>query len=302
MRTLDARGSFLGLRPDQGDLERSGVVILPIPYERTSSYIQGSFRGARAILDASSQLEDYDEELSREIYRLCNGIATLEPMHFLAETADQVVERIRQMVSVLLDRGKFVVCLGGEHTCSLGPMRAYHERYGDGLSVLQLDAHRDLRASYQGDPYSHASVMARALEFLPSLVQLGIRSHSEPEASVDGGGRVSTYYAHAIMTGTMPDWQERVLADLADTVYVTIDCDVFDPSVIPAVGTPEPGGFGWYDMLGFLRRLCAEKRVVGFDLSEFTPIEGVHHPDYTLARLIYKLIGYVWDARPAQPG
>jgi agmatinase len=135
--------------------------------------------------------------------------------------------------------------------------------------------------------------MARALEFIPSLVQVGIRSHSREEVRFGEAKKVETYYAHLIKTGQMPDWEDRVLGGLNERVYITIDCDFFDPSLIPSVGTPEPGGFLWYDTLGFLRRLCEERTVVGFDLCEFTPIEGMHHPDFTLARLIYKLIGYV---------
>jgi len=293
MKTLKTGTAFLDLRGDQGDPEKAGVVILPLPYERTSSYVRGSFRGPRAILEASAQLEEYDEELAVEIYRSCDGIATLEPMHFLTETPEEAIDRIREAVREMLDRGKFVVSLGGEHTSSLGPLRAFHDRYGDALSVLQLDAHRDLRDSYLGDPYSHASVMARALEFIPSLVQVGIRSHSQEEVRFDEAKKVETYYAHLIKTGKVPDWEDRVLGALNERVYITIDCDFFDPSLIPSVGTPEPGGFLWYDTLGFLRRLCEERTVVGFDLCEFTPIEGMHHPEFTLARLIYKLIGYV---------
>jgi len=297
MKTRTTGPRFLDLKDDEGDLEKAGVAVLPLPYERTSSYVQGSFRGPAAVLEASSQLEEYDEELGVEIYRSCNGIATLEPMQFLTETAPEAIGRIREAVLGLLDTGKFVVCLGGEHTSSLGPLRAFHDRYGDDLSVLQLDAHRDLRDSYLGDPYSHASVMARALEFIPSLVQLGTRSNSLEEVRFDQAENVKTYYAQTIKTGKMPDWEERVLGDLSEKVYVTIDSDFFDPSIIPSVGTPEPGGFSWYETIGFLRRLCTEKTVVGCDLCEFTPIEGMHHPDFTLARLIYKLIGYVWMKR-----
>ena len=294
MKSRRAGPRFLDLRGDEGDLEKAGVVILPLPYERTSSYVHGSFRGPTAILEASAQLEEYDEELAVEIYRACNGIATLEPMHFLTETAPEAIDRIREAVRRLLDMGKFVVCLGGGHTSTLGPLRAFHERYGDALSVLQLDAHRDLRNAYLGDPYSHASVMARALEFVPSLVQIGIRSNSQEEVRFDEAAHVMTYYAHTIKAGQMPEWEERIVADLGEKVYITIDSDFFDPSILPSVGTPEPGGFSWYETIGFLRRLCAVKTVVGFDLCEFTPIEGIHHPDFTLARLIYKLVGYVW--------
>ena len=295
MKVLDKNRNFLGLPLEYSSFEQAGVIILPAPYERTSSYGQGSKRGPEAILEASVQLEDFDEELNTVIYRRCNGIATLEPMQFASETAPEAMERIRRVVGGLLEKGKYVVSLGGEHTFSLGPVRAHYDHYGDSLSLLQLDAHKDFRDAYLGDSFSHASVMARMLEFIPSIVQLGVRSHCREELEIEYPDRVSTFYAHTIKNGRMPDWQDRVLASLSDRVYLTIDCDFFDPSVIPSVGTPEPGGFYWYETLAFLRKLCSNKSVVGFDVCEFAPIAGLHYPDFTLARLIHKLIGYIWD-------
>ena len=294
MKVLDKNRNFLGLPDEFSGFKQARVVILPVPYERTSSYVDGSKKGPEALLEASSQLEDFDEELNTVIYRCCKGIATLEPMQFASETAPESIERIRQVVSGLLEMGKYVVSLGGEHTFSLGPVRAHYDHYGDSLSLLQLDAHKDFRDDYLGDPFSHASVMARMLEFIPSIVQLGIRSHCREELEIQHADRVSTFYAHSIKSGQMPDWQDRVLEALSDRVYLTIDCDFFDPSVIPSVGTPEPGGFYWYETLAFLRKLCAAKSVVGFDICEFAPIAGLHYPDFTLARLIYKLLGYIF--------
>jgi len=293
-KALDYRSNFLGLKGPDADPDRAGVVILPAPYERTSSYVPGSFRGPRAILEASRQLEEFDEELSVEVFRLCGGIATLEPMLFLCETGPEAVNRIGRAVAEWVDRGKYVVCLGGEHTCALGPMRVFHERYGKELSVLQLDAHSDLRDSYLGDSYSHACVMARALEFVDKVVQLGVRAISPEDARYEQSRRVTSFSAHAVRTGRLPDWQDQVLDSLTDKVYLTLDCDFFDPSLMPSVGTPEPGGFLWYETLAFLKRLCSEKTVVGFDVCEFVPIDEVWHPDFTLARLIYKTIGYLW--------
>jgi len=297
MKTLGQKENFLGLGPQDSDFKESGVVILPVPFERTSSYVMGCFRGPASILEASPQLEYYDEELSCEIYRLCKGIATLEPMHFVVEEGSEASERIREAVASLLREGKFVVSLGGEHTCSVGAVRAFWDRYSDELSVLQLDAHSDLRESYLENPYSHASVMARILEFLPRLVQVGIRSLDAQELEHPARDRVRTFYAHAIKTGRIPDWQERVIEALTEKVYITIDADFFDPSVIPSVSTPEPGGFLWYETLQFLRKVAEAKTVVGFDVCEFSPIEGLHHPNFTMARLVYKLIGYVWLSR-----
>jgi agmatinase len=179
----------------------------------------------------------------------------------------------------------------------VGAVRAFWDRDSDELSVLQLDAHSDLRESYLENPYSHASVMARILEFLPRLVQVGIRSLDAQELEHPARDRVHTFYAHAIKTGRIPDWQERVIEALTEKVYITIDADFFDPSVIPSVSTPEPGGFLWYETLQFLRKVAEAKTVVGFDVCEFSPIEGLHHPNFTMARLVYKLIGYVWLSR-----
>jgi agmatinase len=293
MKVLGPQRNFLGLNHEDSSLDTSQVVILPVPYERTSSYGKGSLRGPGEILAASPQLEFYDEELDVEIVRLCKGIATSEPLVFRKnEKGSDAVEKIYQAVCALLEKGKFVVCLGGEHTCSLGPLRAHHERFGPGLTLLHLDAHSDLRDQYLGDPFSHASVMARASEILPDIVQVGIRSQSLEEKVRSREGRIRMFHAFPIQSGYIPDWEERVIAELQPKVYITIDCDFFDPSVIPAVGTPEPGGFHWYETLAFLRHVTQERTVVGFDLCEFSPLRGLLPPNFTLARLVYKLIGY----------
>ncbi len=294
METLGQNENFLGLPAEDSDIRRAEVAILPVPFERTSSYVMGCFRGPRAILQASPQLEFYDEELRCEIYRLCRGIATLKPLQFVSEAGPEAVERIRRAVAELLELDKFVVCLGGEHTSCLGALRAYHDRLGDRLSVLQLDAHSDLRDSYLDNPYSHASVMARALEFVPRVVQVGIRSQDARELEHPARERVKTFYAFEIKTGRSPGWRQRVLESLTENVYVTIDADFFDPSVVPAVSTPEPGGFLWYEAMEFLREVAEARKIVGFDVCEFSPIDGLHYPDFALARLVYKLIGYAW--------
>jgi agmatinase len=301
MKALGPEANFLGLDPAYSRIATSQVVILPVPYERTSSYGKGSLRGPQEIISASPQLEFYDEELEVEIFRLCKGIATAEPLQFEEEEAGaHAIERIYRAVSGLLEQGKFVVSLGGEHTCCLGPLRAYRERYGPDLTLLHMDAHADLRDQYLGDPFSHASVMARASEILSDIVQVGVRSHSLEETARLGQGAIRVFYAYLIQKGHMPDWQEQVIAQLRPNVYITIDCDFFDPSLIPAVGTPEPGGFHWYDTIAFLRQVAERRHVVGFDLCEFSPLEGLIHPNFTLARLVYKLIGYCFlTSRPS---
>jgi len=293
MNVLGPEKNFLGLDPLESSLDTSRVVILPAPYERTSSYGKGSFRGPGEILEASPQLEFYDEELDMEIFRACKGIATLKPLVFeKEETGVDAIQKIYATARALLQKDKFVVCLGGEHTSALGPIRAHYERYGPHLTLLHMDAHSDLRDQYLGDPFSHASVTARALEILPDIVQVGIRSQSVEEKERLRDSTIRTFYDFQIKSGEVPEWEKQVTAELQHNVYITIDCDFLDPSVIPAVGTPEPGGFLWYETLRFLRHVTQEKNVVGFDICEFSPIAGLTHPSFTLARLVHKLIGY----------
>jgi agmatinase len=291
--TLNLPDNFLALPEEWSDFDRSNAVILPLPYEHTTSYGTGTAAGPEAILDASHNLELYDEELDSEIFKLSNGIATLEPLDFsgIDETA---VEEIRKKVKDLIIRGKTVVCVGGEHTIAVGAARAYTEEIPE-LSILQLDAHSDLRDEYEGNRYSHASVMARIFEFNQNIVQLGIRSQCAVEADFIRKHQVKTFFDYGISQGIYGgDWKEAVISSLKENVYITIDCDFFDPALMPAVGTPEPGGPGWHETMSFLRLLSQRRRIAGFDVNELSPIPGLVHPQFMAAKLIYKLIGYVF--------
>ncbi len=289
--------NFLALPEQWSGLERSRVVVLPVPYEHTTSYGKGTASGPEAILEASGQVELYDEESDAEFYTLTGGIATLKAMDPGGNDA-VAVESIRKHVQGLIGEDKTVVCIGGEHTISIGAARAHSERYPD-LSVLQLDAHSDLREEYEGNRYSHACVMARVYEFNRNIVQAGIRSQCREEADFIRQKKINTFYAFDLKGARYGAdryaWHDAVIGPLRENVYLTIDCDFFDPGLMPAVGTPEPGGFGWQETVSFLRRLSECRRIVGFDITELSPIPGLIHPQFVMAKLIYKLIGYIFS-------
>jgi agmatinase len=295
----ESPGKFLDLPDEWCDFGRSGVVILPAPYEHTTSYGKGTARAPEEILNASRYLELYDEELDAETYRLTEGIATLPAVTFGDNRLDeQAVEAIRAEVSRLTGEGKFVVCLGGEHTIAVGAAQAHAQFYGD-LTVLQLDAHSDLRQEYEENPYSHATVMARIHDFNRNIVQVGIRSQSAEEAEFIRRNRINTFYDTGIRQGRYgrdnKNWQDEVIGCLTRRVYITIDCDFFDPALMPAVGTPEPGGFGWYETVEFLRKVAENRQIVGFDVNELAPAAPFVHPQFIVAKLIYKLVGYIFS-------
>ena len=259
------------------------IVLLPAPYDRTSTWIKGADKGPAAIIDASHHMELYDIETNFEVYKL--GIHTSEPIGSDGSEAD-MVDAVRHEVSNCLADGKFVVLLGGEHTVSIGAIQAHLLRSPD-LTVLQLDAHADLRDEYNGSKYNHACVMARVRQMCP-IVQVGLRSMDSAESEVIDPARA--FFAKDMQGHTA--WIDQVMPQLSDSVYITIDLDVFDPSIMPSTGTPEPGGLGWYDVLSLLRRVASEKKVAGFDVVELCPNSLNRAPDFTAAKLIYKLLSY----------
>lgn len=277
--------NFLGLPKELSLYKTSQVTILPLPYEATTSYRKGTKNGPAAIIKASQQVEFYDEELDLEPCQV--GIATAKAPAFGKMTPPKAVARMQESCEKLVRDGKFVIGLGGEHTVTIPLVRTLARRHRD-LWVVQLDAHSDLRDSYHGTPYSHASAMARVIEHA-KLVGLGIRSGIQGEREkLKAPSRL--YYAHEMLEN--PQWQEEVFNILGLHVYLTIDLDFFNPAEVPGVGTPEPGGFGWYAALGFLRRLFATREVVGCDVVELLPQRDSIVSDFFAARLVYKLIGY----------
>jgi len=276
---------FAGLEPPYSDLRHAKAAILPVPYDSTSEWRSGSRHGPQAIIDASEYLELYDLELDREIYKI--GISTLPGVEPLLGSHQDMIDRVFRTVKDLMLKEKFVVLLGGEHSLSLGAVRAFKEGFPT-LSVLQLDAHADLRDEYLGTKYGQACVMRRILEVCP-ICQVGVRSLSWEEKQFSTQNNVKSLYMSDLASSTASiDW---IMDSLSQDVYVTIDVDVLDPSIMPAVGTPEPDGMSWRQIVDILQPVMLHKHVVGFDLMEFCPVEGSHSCAFLLAKLAYKLIG-----------
>lgn len=270
-------------------LESARVVVLPIPYDATTTYKSGVRDGAAAIIDASQYLELYDRELGREIYRV--GVHTSDEIEPLLTSPEAMVNRVYQVARKLAGDGKVVAMLGGEHSLTLGMVQAFKETHPN-LSVLQLDAHPDLRDEYQGTRYSHACVMRRVRELCP-IVQVAIRALSLEEHQFIESENLPVFYAESLSDHSL----DEIVSHLSDEVYVTIDLDALDPSIMSAVGTPEPGGLGWCQTLDILRAVARRKHVVSFDLVEFCPEVGPAACAFTAAKLAYKMIGYVTHDR-----
>jgi len=280
--------SFTGAEGSSSDISSSRIVIFPVPYDGTSTWMKGSDKGPKAILEASPQLEMYDIETRTEVCR--QGIYTL-PEARVEEAPGKLVKAVEKKVKSLLDGGKFVVTIGGEHSVSIGAIKAFSESFRD-MTVLQLDAHADLRESYEGSKFNHACVMARAAEVSP-FVQVGIRSVFADERS--GINDKNMFYAHDIVKDA--GWVKKVVKCLSSNVYVTIDLDVFDPSIMPSTGTPEPGGLDWYKVTDLLREVAGKRNVVGFDVVELCPSKNDKAPDFLAAKLIYKFLSYIYAKR-----
>lgn len=262
-------------------------MILPVPYEQTTTYQVGTKNAPQAIIAASQEVETFDEELKFESSEV--GICTLEEMEITTSGPEKMLERIHRTTIDLINRQKRVVMLGGEHTISVGTVKAFREKYPN-LSVVQMDAHADLRNSYQENKFSHACVMRRIGE-LSHFVGVGIRNLSAEEHQFIQQNKTDIFFAQDLKNDHR--WKEKVLEKLGPDVYLTLDLDFFDPSVMPAVGTPEPGGLLWYETLDFLRSLIDGKNLVGFDAVELCPIPGLVAPDFLAAKLIYKIITYM---------
>ncbi|HOV33105.1 MAG TPA: agmatinase [Candidatus Hydrogenedens sp.] len=292
---LDEHRNFLALPEEVSNPEHAHIIVLLVPYERTSTFGKGSKKGPKEIINASHEVELYDTVLGYEPYRTCGGISTLSPLKVRDSSAAKLASVLEDAVSYWLEQGKFVITIGAEHSSIVGAVYAHIKKYKP-LTIIQFDAHSDLRSSYLNDEWNHACAMARILDrHEGNLVQIGIRSEApeEPETLKTLRGRVSTIYAHKIkMKGD--EVIEEILDNLAENAYITFDCDVFDPSIIPATGTPEPGGLSWEWINHFFEVLANKRRIVGFDVSELSPIPYLHYPQFTIAKLIYRLIGYIF--------
>ncbi|MHC4574751.1 MAG: agmatinase [Planctomycetota bacterium] len=275
--------NFGDLPKDYSTLDAAKAVLIPVPYDQTSTWLKGADKAPAAIIEASANMELYDIETDSEVYK--NGIFTDKAVPGKS-SPEEMVETVKVKVEDYLKSDKFVVVLGGEHSVSIGAIRA-HPAVNPNITVLQLDAHSDLRDEYNGSKYSHACVMARAREAAP-IVQVGIRSMDSSEKKLINAEDV--FFAKDALDNH--DWIEKVLSRLSDRVYLTIDLDVFDISIMPFVGTPEPGGLQWYDVLALLRMVFENRNVVGFDVVELCPNENSKASDFLAAKLIYKLLSY----------
>jgi len=279
--------NFLGLPEEHARFDAAGVVILPVPYEATVSYMGGTRFGPRALLHASRFVELYDHELDAEPYTI--GVHTLPELMLSDAGPAKALAELRRAMTALLRMDKLVIMLGGEHSLSGPPILAHADRATKRkLSVLQLDAHADLRAEYEGTPLSHACVMHRVHERV-KLVQVGIRSLTPDERALIRRKRITTVFGHELDD---EGWMDRALAGLGPDVYLTVDVDFFDPAEMPSTGTPEPGGGRWNQTIRFLDRVFRERNVVGADVVELAPLPGIVAPDVLAAKLVYKLIGF----------
>jgi len=280
---------FLGLPPEYSNPERAEVAILPVPYDGTSTWKKGADRGPEALLEASQQVELYDIETRSEVWR--RGIATLDPV-VCAGPPEELVELVDKRVGGILDRSQLPVVLGGEHSVTIGAVQAAADRFDD-LTVLQLDAHADTRESYEGSAFNHACVMARARE-RSSILQVGIRSLDATELAALNPDRV--FFAHTLSEENR-EWMDEVVEQLTERVYLTIDLDAFDPSLLPATGTPEPGGLSWSMVNELVRRVACKRQVVGFDVVELLPAAGQHASEFLAAKLVYRVLSMVLSQR-----
>jgi agmatinase len=277
--------NFLGL-PELFSAEVSArFVVLPIPYELTTTYGKGTVNGPSAILKASQQVELYDEEIDMEPYK--SGVYTA-PRIDCDASPEEVLEKIYRTTVKVLSQGKIPIALGGEHTLTVGAVKAFSEAY-DNLTVLQLDAHADLRDEYLGSKLNHACTARRLLEYV-QVVQAGIRSMCGHQDNPTGRNEPKTFFAQEMKKKRMVD---EVLSNLSENVYLTIDLDVFDTGIMPSVGTPEPGGLDWYEVLELIHPVTQHKTIVGFDAVELCPQPGNIAPDFLAAKLVYKVIGYM---------
>jgi len=290
-RALPLKKNFLAIEKKYSSFDSSKVVIVSAPYEKTTSYGKGTAKGPGAIIEASHYVEFFDEETAKEVC-FDIGIAALEPIKFGKTSGKKALDLIYRDVNALIDAGKFVITLGGEHSISTAPIQAHFDSYED-LSILHFDAHSDLRLEYEGSKYSHASFAARVAEFTTDITQVGIRAQCKEEYEFIKEKGINTFYAYQMRNeGFTHILTEKIVSTLKKNVYITFDVDYFDPSIMPSTGTPEPNGFYWDETMRLLKKVCAERNLVGFDVVELAPVKSYTFPDFLTAKLIYKILNY----------
>ena len=283
--------NFAELEDDISNYNDSKVAVLPIPYEKTTTYVKGTKNGPSAIINASRNMEIYDEELEKNISDV--GICTLEELKS-EEKPETMFNIINEKIKKLINDKKFIIVVGGEHSITPGIVKAISEKNND-LSILQLDAHTDLREEYDGTKFSHACAMKRSREFTKNIVPVGIRSLCDEEADFIKKNNIKIFWAKDIFNND--NWIDEAISKLSKNVYITFDLDVLDPSIMPSVGTPEPGGLYYYQLLKLLKKVFIERNVVGFDVVELCPNENNKSPDFIAAKIIYKMIGYKFNKK-----
>ncbi|RDY61122.1 agmatinase [Flagellimonas nanhaiensis] len=283
---MEPKETYAGIPEEYASLEKSKVVLIPVAYDGTSTWGKGADKGPKAFLEASENMELYDIETNSEVYR--EGIYLTETLDGF-NSPDDMVKTVHNVVKEFVGRKKMVTMVGGEHSVSIGAIRAVDEAY-QGLTVLQIDAHADLRKEYNGSKYNHACALYEASQ-TTNLVQVGIRSMDISEVSVMNKDNV--FFAHEMVTDDF--WMDNVLDLMTEHVYITFDLDALDPSILPSTGTPEPGGLFWYETLEFLKRIFKECNVVGFDIVELCPNERERSSDFLAAKLYYKMLSYKFN-------
>lgn len=280
---MKKNNSFAGIPEEFTKLDRSKIVLIPVPYDGTSTWQKGANRGFKAFSEASENMELYDIETSTEVYK--QGIYTADPVTE-NRSPETMVESVHQTVKDYINRNKFVTIFGGEHSISIGAIRAFNECF-ENLTVLQIDAHADLRKIYEGSSCNHACAVYEANE-LTNLIQVGIRSMDISEKNVMNTDKV--FFAHEMSENY--HWMDNAIDLMTENVYITFDLDALDPSIMPSTGTPEPGGLLWQETLDFLKKVFYNKNVVGFDIVELCPNENNKAPDFLAAKLYYKMLSY----------
>lgn len=293
MKYLPEESNFLAIEEEFSNYKESEIVVISAPFEKTVSYGHGTENGPAAILEASHYVEFYDDELDTEL-AFDKKISTLEPLSFEGLSIEDSLKKISDQVEEVLNDGKFAVILGGEHSISSACIKPFVKKY-DNFSVLHFDAHSDLRAEYQGSIWSHASVMARVAEMTKNITQVGIRAQCKDEADFIKANGINTFYMRDIRIGKHgSNWKEKVVESLKDNVFISFDVDGLDPAIIPATGTPEPGGLQWDETLDLLKLVAQKKTIVGLDMVELAPVEANTISDFNTAKLTYKILNYAF--------
>ncbi len=278
--------NYAGIPNEFSSLDKSKIVLIPVPYDGTSTWQKGADQGPKAFLEASENMELYDIETDSEVYK--QGIYLAQSV-LENKTPELMVEEVYKIVKSFLSKNKFVTLFGGEHSISIGSMRAFSQEF-DNLTVLQLDAHSDLRKEYEGSTCNHACALYEANKS-SNLIQVGIRSMDNTEKEEIDFSKV--FFAHKIVKDN--SWKEKAINLMTNDIYITFDLDAFDPSILPSTGTPEPGGLLWYDTLDFLKKVFEQRNVVGFDIVELCPNKSDKSSDFLAAKLYYKLLSYQFE-------